>query len=311
MEMRAFFLLLVAVCCSPPGLRCQSYDRLGMLTDSLLREMMERMGGDPDDDYPGLDPAGSGRPSRGDRLSKDLDVHPERFGTRRDDLLGREPSIRDREYLEHSSLWGHQYVQGGAGEGSQRLKPDGSVKNLQVVKTDAVLPAYCNPPNPCPPGYEARDGCLEDFVNTAVFSREYQAAQECMCDTEHMFDCPGSTRENEIDALARSIQNEGLMDTTIGRIVQDMQVGQRAPPPPQLPALPLISLSLRQIEGQRKNLVAKKYFTKKSHDTYYTEMRRSASASGLKAKRISGNPYLQGEKLPVVAKKNPGRVTSE
>lgn len=43
--------------------------------------------------------------------------------------------------------------QGGAGEGAQRLKPDGSVKNIQVIKTDAVLPAYCNPPNPCPLGY--------------------------------------------------------------------------------------------------------------------------------------------------------------
>ena len=55
--------------------------------------------------------------------------------------------------MEHSSLWGHQYMQGGAGEGNQRLKPDGSVHNVQVIKTDAVLPAYCNPPNPCPIGY--------------------------------------------------------------------------------------------------------------------------------------------------------------
>ena len=44
-------------------------------------------------------------------------------------------------------------MQGGAGEGNQRLKPDGSVRNVQVIKTDAVLPAYCNPPNPCPIGY--------------------------------------------------------------------------------------------------------------------------------------------------------------
>ena len=32
----------------------------------------------------------------------------------------------------------------------------------------------------------AEDGCLEEFENTAAFSREYQAAQDCMCDTEHM-----------------------------------------------------------------------------------------------------------------------------
>ena len=72
--------------------------------------------------------------------------------TRDDILLPREPVPR-KEFLEHSSLYGHQYVQGGAGEGSQHLKPDGSIQNVQVIKSDSVLPAYCNPPNPCPVGY--------------------------------------------------------------------------------------------------------------------------------------------------------------
>merc|ERR1711874_861584 len=40
-----------------------------------------------------------------------------------------------------------------------------------------VLPAYCDPPNPCPQGYTAEDGCIE-------------ASQNCMCDSEHMFSCP-------------------------------------------------------------------------------------------------------------------------
>lgn len=31
---------------------------------------------------------------------------------------------------------------------------------------------------------------MEDFENSATFSRNYQALQDCMCDTEHMFDCP-------------------------------------------------------------------------------------------------------------------------
>lgn len=89
-----------------------------------------------------------------DRPANDYGLHQIRFQTRMDDLLlDSEPSIRDQEYLEHSSLWGYQHMQGGAGEGKQRLKPNGSVKNLQVVKSDAVLPAYCNPPNPCPYGY--------------------------------------------------------------------------------------------------------------------------------------------------------------
>lgn len=175
--------------------------------------------------------------------SSDYEMHPFRFQTRDDILLTHEPSPR-KEYLEHSSLWGHQYMQGGAGKGDQRLKPDGSVRNVQVIKTDAVLPAYCNPPNPCPLGYTgfahiismliqflifilililAEDGCIQEFENTAVFSREYQASQECMCDTEHMFDCVGNTDENELETLARSIQNEGIMDTTLDKIVNKYQ----------------------------------------------------------------------------------------
>lgn len=106
-------------------------------------------------------------------MVREYESRPYRLQTRDDLLLPHEPQPR-KEYLEHSSLWGHQYMQGGAGEGIQRLKPDGSVNNVQVIKTDAVLPAYCNPPNPCPLGYTSEDGCIEDFTNSAGFSREYQ-----------------------------------------------------------------------------------------------------------------------------------------
>ena len=54
----------------------------------------------------------------------------------------------------------------------------------------SMLPAYCDPPNPCPIGYTSADGCIEDFENTSEFSRRYQSSQKCICDTEHMFDCP-------------------------------------------------------------------------------------------------------------------------
>nr|CAD7264727.1 unnamed protein product [Timema shepardi] len=151
---------------------------------------------------------------------------------------GNNPSIRDQEYLQHSSLWGHQYMTGGAGEGKQHLKPDGTVENQKEVKTDAALPAYCNPPNPCPVGYSADDGCLEQFENTAAFSREYQAAQECMCDTEHMFDCPVSS--------GRDLQGSNgapgseLTDSDINRIMEQFQV-----------------------TDQHKSLVAKKFHVKK------------------------------------------------
>lgn len=140
----------------------------------------------------------------------------DRLQTRVEDLLlGRDPAIRirDQEYLEHSSLPGRIMMQGGAGEGQQHLKPDGSVPNVQVVKSNSILPAYCNPPNPCPIGYTAEDDCLEDFENSAAFSRDHQSKQECMCDQEHMFDCPGRSEDSEIDTLARSISNSDFSDT--------------------------------------------------------------------------------------------------
>lgn len=48
----------------------------------------------------------------------------------------------------------------------------------------------------------AEAGCIQQFENTAAFSREYQAAQKCMCDSEHMFDCPSShefSYDNDLD----------------------------------------------------------------------------------------------------------------
>lgn len=95
---------------------------------------------------------------------------------------------------------------------------------MQIVKTDGTLPAYCSPPNPCPSGYTAEDGCLDNFENTASFSREYQASQVCMCDSEHMFDCPGASRDSEIDALARTFENEGLADVALDRLMKTMEV---------------------------------------------------------------------------------------
>merc|ERR1712037_943437 len=40
----------------------------------------------------------------------------------------------------------------------------------------SMLPAYCDPPNPCPLGYTAQDGCIEDFENNSEFSQKYQAS---------------------------------------------------------------------------------------------------------------------------------------
>ncbi|XP_013780701.1 uncharacterized protein LOC106465054 isoform X1 [Limulus polyphemus] len=279
MEISTFSLLLVICACTPSGTDSHgaSFDGLNTLTDSLLQEVMARMQGfdnpPPEVFLPVDDSDSYMTPSR---VAKQYEGHKNGFHTRQElqGILGREPSLRDQEKLQHSSLWGHQYMQGGAGEGAQHLKPDGSVQNNQEVKTDAVLPAYCTPPNPCPIGYTAEDGCLEDFVNTAAFSREYQSSQDCMCDAEHMFGCPTSTQDNELDALAQSIQNQGLMDSTLNRIVQNMQ-----------------------IEGEHKTLVAKKFFNPnqlKPKTKMFTQRGTTLN---------SRNPYLKGEKLPVVAKK--------
>ncbi|XP_039751693.1 neuroendocrine protein 7B2 isoform X2 [Pararge aegeria] len=161
-----------------------------ILTEALLREVVERMGKDFNDaastylEYP----SNERHLALMARANKELEHEQLDY----DSLIdgNPSPSLRDQEYLQHSSLWGHQYVTGGAGEGEQRLQPSGMVPNHQMVKTDAVLPAYCNPPNPCPVGYTEDQGCISDFENTAAFSREYQLSQSCMCDGEHMFSCP-------------------------------------------------------------------------------------------------------------------------
>lgn len=129
------------------------------------------------------------------RLAQEQQQRPEQSTT---------PASRygNAEYIDHPlAIIGHQYVQGGAGEGKQLLGPDGTFENVQVVKTDHAVPSYCDPPNPCPIGFTAEDGCLENFVNSASSSREYQAKQQCSCDNEHsLFNCasPISTLKGDL-----------------------------------------------------------------------------------------------------------------
>merc|ERR1711997_1070929 len=88
----------------------------------------------------------------------------------------------------------------------QQNQPQGSAKGHLK---GGVLPAYCDPPNPCPKGYTAEDGCIEveEFDNEAEFSRNYQAAQSCMCDSEHMFSCP---EDNSFSQVYSQPQDGGL-----------------------------------------------------------------------------------------------------
>ncbi|KAK9885650.1 hypothetical protein WA026_012414 [Henosepilachna vigintioctopunctata] len=124
------------------------------------------------------------------------------------------PSIRDQEYLKHSSLFGSMYAKDDSAEVNQHSDSLNQTPLSNEVKTKNNLPAYCNPPNPCPVGYEDQEGCLEIFSNTATFSRRYQEEQDCMCDSEHMFDCP----DNAAPILDNSIHS--LRDYQIDRYLQ-------------------------------------------------------------------------------------------
>lgn len=179
--------VFVALCLAMIGSTAQGYlsNKDHFYADALLRELIDRMGKDlvdAADSY--IDPLPlNDQLEYMARENKGM-VDPEQLDY--DGLLldgNPSPVLRDQEYLQQNALWGHQFVSGGAGEGPHRVKPQ--------IKTDASLPAYCNPPNPCPVGVSEEQGCIsQDFENSASFSREYQASQECMCDAEHMFECP-------------------------------------------------------------------------------------------------------------------------
>ncbi|XP_068218776.1 neuroendocrine protein 7B2 [Palaemon carinicauda] len=188
------------------------------LTDAFIREMLDRMGSDLADpgrgDYLDILPQSQTYPLEGmaPRAMEKMPAPPMALDY---DALALSPSIRDQEYLSHSSLLSTMNNNYDGKPSKQRPKP-----GSETVKTNTdVLPAYCNPPNPCPIGYTAANGCLEEFENTAGFSREYQGRQDCMCDTEHMFECPDSSQESEISALAGSIQNEGVLDSALDMIM--------------------------------------------------------------------------------------------
>lgn len=167
--------------------------------DALLRELIDRMGkdlSDAADSY--IDPLPlNDQLEYMARENKAMEAEQMDY----DALMegNPSPSLRDQEYLQHNALWGHQYVSGGGGEGPHRLKPQ--------VKTDASLPAYCNPPNPCPVGVSEDQGCLEEFENSASFSREYQGSQDCMCDAEHMFECPNQEDNSAQQQMNRDMES--------------------------------------------------------------------------------------------------------
>lgn len=134
-----------------------------------------------------------------DSFGDSLDDKPVRYSLMADTLNNMEKDDDDYDLNGHLD---------GVWETEPMAKPQTWLR----VKNEVTLPAYCNPPNPCPVGYTEDQECQTDFENTATFSREYQAAQECMCDNEHMFDCPAkeagddSLEPNLTAMLAREFQ---------------------------------------------------------------------------------------------------------
>jgi len=134
------------------------------------------------------------------------------------DMGLQELYARDSEAMPAPLAFGNKYMTGGAGEGLQQLA-DGNFEFRQQVKSDSALPAYCNPPNPCPIGFNpSNDGCETEFENTAQFSKKYQESQNCLCDEEHMRNCPSSSRDQSFSGLPTDVADltdaiEAYLDT--------------------------------------------------------------------------------------------------
>ncbi|XP_074662047.1 uncharacterized protein LOC141914684 [Tubulanus polymorphus] len=193
----------------------------------------------------------------------------------RDDMIEKETQLRsndprDPEKLQQSSLWGTHYVSGGAGEGKQHLKPNGEEDNKQEVKSDASLPAYCEPPNPCPKGYNEDKNCVKGVEDTAEYNRKYILDQQesgvCACDSEHMKHCP---------------ENQPKIDTK-----QDANADLKA-------LLEGENLGNPYVKGNKRDTLTAKKRPAKRFKRFVHDL------------DDENNPFLAGEKLDIAAKKSP------
>ncbi|KAH8292243.1 hypothetical protein KR054_007554 [Drosophila jambulina] len=241
------------------GCQGQSYGTKDILADVLLTDLLNRMDNDMQVGYYDVDNDGVRAPKDNvDLVSRSEYASLCDGGS--DCIMpsgaGSSPSLRDHEFLQHSSLWGHQFISGGLGEGPSRYP--------NIVKNDAGLPAYCNPPNPCPEGYDVETqggSCITDFDNTATFSREFQAAQDCTCDNEHMFDC---SDQDSADAGS----DKGDLNSAVEQYILQM--------------------------GQENSLNNVNSLVKKAGYPAMPDPRLDAAVM---------NPFLQGDRLPIAAKK--------
>lgn len=182
--------------------------------------------------------------------------------------------LRDQEHLEHSALHGYQSVSGGTVNGQ-----------MKQSKTDKALPAYCNPPNPCPVGKTAEDNCVENFENSAENNQRLLRQQECPCDTEHMFTCPeGSQTVSSRAQAGPGSSGEGDAASQINKVIAEISG--------------LDKEAVDSLEGTPTFSATNKRFTLVAKKSPHLIRKRSELPDG-------ENPYLEGEKIKVAAKKSP------
>lgn len=145
----------------------------------------------------------------------------QQLSEKRDTVLEPESSRRDGEEQFENNLSGPHVLLGGndrlfldrllqeQGDGDDSASNQLATENesTQLIKnagkSDQDLPAYCNPPNPCPIGVDMRHltaPCDIGIQNTKEFNRDWiwqkMMDGECDCDTKHMTKCP-STRQKQ------------------------------------------------------------------------------------------------------------------
>lgn len=179
---------------------------------------------------------------------------------------------RDQEHLEHSALQGLHAVAGGTLEGEPPQKQ---------VKSDKPLPAYCNPPNPCPLGKTAKDNCVENFENSMENNKALLAQQDCPCDTEHMWTCPPGQKT----VTSKGSGGQAALNKVMSELAELHSESQLS-----LENNPYLTSGIK-----RDKLVAKKSPGLARH-------KRSQE------QEEEWNPYFEGKQLEVAAKKSPEMV---
>lgn len=148
------------------------------------------------------------------------------------------PAYPGSEFAPQDNVWGTHSVSGGSSEvgswmdyavfgaqaqedededeGDEDEEVDREIVGKPIIqhslKSDVKLdelPAYCDPPNPCPIGYDPdtlATPCDRDVENTAEFNRNWILQKmengECSCDQEHMLTCSSfSPRRQEHEVL--------------------------------------------------------------------------------------------------------------